>query len=286
MSKIPVLDYLRPASLREALELLDRQDKPVYLVAGGTDFIPRMRRPNTPARVAVDITALRGALSDISLQPDGLHIGAMATHTQISESPLVQQQASVLAQACRTVGSRQIRNRATIGGNIGNASPAGDSMPALLTLDAVLTLRSVRGERKLPLQQVVTGPSRTALEHGEMITELLIPAARLGNAGWYKKMSNRNALTISLVSAAIAKEPDGALHLAFGSVAPVPIRFAEAEAHYLSHRDPEALIAEIGTLVKPISDVRASAEYRRQMAMNLVREGLYELGVLPAGKEV
>ena len=209
MHRVPVLDYLHPACLSEALEQLASLEQPAYLVAGGTDFIPRMRRPNMPARVAVDIGELRGELNAIVLQPDGLHIGAMATHTEISESPLVQRHASVLAQACRTVGSRQIRNRATIGGNIGNASPAGDSMPALLALKAVLTLRSVSGVRHLPLQQVVTGPSRTALEPNELITDILIPAGRLDNAGWYKKMSNRNALTISLVSAAIALEPDG-----------------------------------------------------------------------------
>ena len=286
MSKIDVLGYHRPETLSQALTLLKTLDAPTYLVAGGTDFVPRMRRPNASARMVVDLGAIRQQLNQIELREDGLHIGSMVTHTQLCEHPLVQENASVLVQACHTVGSRQIRNRGTLGGNIGNASPAGDSMPALLALDAKVTIRSEDASRTVPLPEILVGPSKIALSKDEIITDFLIPEDRLGNRGWYKKMSNRNALTISLVSAAIAVESDGAVHLAFGSVAPVPIRFAEIERRYLQHQDPEELISDIGAAVTPISDVRASAEYRKEMAMNLVREGLYSMGILVCGAEV
>jgi len=285
MSKVNIVNYYRPLTLTAALDFLNEQQEPAFLAAGGTDIIPRMRRPNMIPRNVIDISALSHELGNIELQDDGLYIGSMATHTQICSSPLIKKYVPVLAQACQTIGSRQIRNRATIGGNIANASPAGDSMPALLTMDAVIYLQTKNSSRTAKLSEIIKGPSKTDIAYNELITGIRIPRCRLGDTGWYKKMSNRNAMTISLVSAAIAEEKSGMLHLAFGSVAPVPIQFPEIEQRYMENKDIGQLISDIGNAVHPISDVRASAQYRKEITMNLVREGLYSLGILSCRTE-
>lgn len=278
MNGIPSNGYERPANLAQALTFLAENGEARWLAAGATDIIPLSRREDARPRRVVDLTRLREELGEIWAEPGGMRIGAMTPLSTLAAHPLVAQQAEVLALAVATIGSRQIRNRATLAGNICNASPAGDSMPALLVLDAGVVLQSARGKRTLPLHAFLLGPGKTALESDEMMTEVFLPQDALGLPGWFRKMGNRNALTISLASCAMCIDRAGKVRMAFGSVAPVPVRLAEAEEAYGASRDAPSLRRQIIGAVRPITDIRASAGYRAEMAANLACEGLYELG--------
>jgi len=285
MSSIQTNDYFRPNNMDETLHVLAGLETPAFLVAGATDFIPRMKRPNAQAATVVDLFCLRKQLSQVDLDKQGLHIGSMITHTELQHHPLIKKHVPILAEAVSVIGSLQIRNRGTLGGNIGNASPAGDALPALLVLNASVVLISKKGERQISLAEFILGPSKTAIGTDELITEIFIPAESLGLKGWFKKIGNRSALIISLVSMAMCVEQDGKVRIAFGSVAPYPIRLFTVEEIFARNRDVDELIKAVKQSVKPISDVRASAEYRREMAGNLVYRGLSALGEIESGRE-
>ncbi len=205
------------------------------------------------------ITDLRGTLT----------IGALCTFTQIIESRAVRAHVPMLVAASREIGGPQIQNRGTVGGNIANASPAGDTLPVLAALDATLVLRSVRGERRLPFSEFFTGYRRTALHPSELIAAVEIP--RVAGRQWFRKVGTRAAQAISkIVMAGVDPGRGSAPRIAIGSVAPTVIRARKTEealAGGASLADAQrALVAEIS----PIDDVRSTAEYRRRVAANLL----------------
>jgi CO/xanthine dehydrogenase FAD-binding subunit len=258
-----------PRTLDEALEALQRMPD-AHLLAGGTDFVVEVnfghRRP--PAVVGLRrVAELQGWR-----QEDGeLVLGAGLTFTEI-ETQLAGE-LPALAAAARTVGSPQMRNAGTIGGNLGTASPAGDSLPVLAAMDARVVLASRDGERSLSLPEFVTGVKRTALRQGEIIREVRVPRVR--GPQQFLKVGTRNAMVISIACAALVVDLDGhTVRCGLGSVAPTPVRAAEAEAFIAGQIDwdgpraPAAAVARFGELVaaaaSPITDHRSTADYRRR----------------------
>jgi CO/xanthine dehydrogenase FAD-binding subunit len=267
-----------PRHLDEALDALDAEPD-AHVLAGGTDLMVEVnhghRRP--PAVVAVGrVPELRGW----SRGGDGsVTIGAATTYTDMLD-PAFARLVPALGQAARTVGSPQIRNAGTVGGNLGTASPAGDTLPVLAALDAEVALRSRDGERHLSIGELITGPKRTALRPGELITAVRLPASPAVQE--YLKVGTRNAMVIAVAALALVADRDtGAVRVALGSVGPVPIRAADAERWAADNVDWEGRRADtraFGNLVaaaaRPIDDHRSTAAYRRHAVEVLAARAL------------
>lgn len=257
------------------------------VLAGGTDLLVRLRsgRETAAALVSLDkIPELRG-ISETGGEGlgRGLRLGATTTHTELLAHPLVRARLPMLAQALSELGSPPIRNMGTLGGNTCTASPAGDTLPPLMALGAEVELASARphgaGTRRLPLAEFITGPGRTALAPGEVLAAVHVP---LPGAGWmqhFEKVGRRNALAVAVVSLAalLRTERGGTVaeaRLAWGSVGPTVWRCPEAEAVLVGRRLSLTALGEAAAVVrarvKPMDDVRASADYRRTVAGNLL----------------
>lgn len=282
-------DYYRPSSLNECLELLDRLRGQARILAGGTDLLVRLKHDMVKENSIIDITRLN-ELHGISNDMGYIHIAPLTTHREILDSDICNK-LPVLKMACSSVGSPQIRNRGTIGGNVINASPAGDTIPALFVHGAVMKLKSVNGERMVPAEEFYAGPGRTVMKDNEILVDISVPEVEDGDKGFFKKLGQRNALAISIVSVAVIlkiNEQNNIIEkasVAVGAAAPTVIRCTEAERLMtgMVMNDPDKIkeIADcIRDMVSPISDVRASAVYRAEMSANLFCEGMYELGVI------
>lgn len=273
-------DYARPARVAAALELLAR-GAPTIL-AGGTDFYPaRVARP--PASSVLDITALR-ELRGVRSRNDHWRIGAATSWSEIVAArlpPLF----DGLKRAAREVGGIQIQNAGTVAGNLCNASPAADGVPALLALDASVELRSARGARQLPLREFILGPRRTALQPQELVTAVLVPKPAHAAASHFLKLGARKYLVISIAMASAVIEHRGGTvrdaRIAVGACSPVALRLSALEATLRGRRFTPALADLVQEAhfapLRPIADVRASAEYRRQAARELVQRLLREM---------
>jgi CO/xanthine dehydrogenase FAD-binding subunit len=255
------VDVLTPRTLDEALALKAEHPDAVP-IQGGTDLMVALNfdhsRPETILNLA-DLAELRGW----SREDDGrLRLGAGLTCTEIEHGPL-REELPALAEAARTVGSPQIRNRATIGGNLGTASPAGDAIPPLLVADGEVELASVRGARRLPLGDFLVGPKRNALEPDELIAAVRVTG---GGPETFMKVGPRNAMVIAVCS--LALRANGELRAAYGSAGPVVglVRAPLAEAESFADRVAEA--------ASPIDDVRGTAMYRRHALRVLTRRAL------------
>jgi CO/xanthine dehydrogenase FAD-binding subunit len=269
--------------LDEALALRARG---AQIIAGGTDFYPaRVGRPlyDRDVSCVLDLTALAD-LRGIREDPDRYRIGALTSWTDIAEAPL-QAQFHCLQAAAREVGGRQIQNRGTIGGNLCNASPAADGVPALLALGAEVELLSCVGKRRLPLSGFILGPRQTALRADEIVGAILIPKPKGTAHSSFVKLGARKYLVISIVMAAgyldVIEGRIVEARIAVGSCSPVAQRLpaletflrGETVAFGLAHlAEPEHLAP-----LEPIDDVRASAEYRGEAALVVVRRLLAEL---------
>lgn len=280
------LEFKSPGSIQEACRLLDATgSRPI---AGGTDVIPQMRDGRFQAGTLVDISRIPD-LSYVKQINGEIAIGSTTTHTMIVDSPLIQARARFLAEVSGIVGGVQTQNRGTLGGNIANASPAGDTLPVLLALDATLDLVSQSGERPLALADFLRGPGRTAILSGEIIRQVRFAPLAQGAQSLFLRLGNRKGMLISVVSVALVLELDaaGRVHdcrIALGAVAPTPIRCQEAEAILLGRPVDASLIENASAAAeaasRPIDDVRASAAYRRHIVRVLVRRGLKQLAGL------
>lgn len=268
--------YARPASLSEALDLLRAQGDAAAVIAGGTDLVLE-HRPSL--RCLVDITGL--GLSYIRNGSQGIAIGATTTMEELARSPRVAALADgMLCAAAGMCGSWQVRNLATLGGNVANALPAADTPPALLALDA--RARWVgEAEREGPLDGFFLGPRKTVLRGGEVLTEMIIPPVPAGLRGAFIKFG-RTQKDIAIVNVAVAVVAEGGrcrmARIALDAVAPTPIRVPEAErlleARGLDDAALDAAAAIVSRAVRPISDHRAGADYRRRLSGVLVRRAL------------
>ena len=272
--------YARPSRLSEALRILARAPRPV--LAGGTDFYPSRVAQALPSEV-LDITALR-ELRGIATKRTHWRIGAATTWSEIIEAklpPLF----DGLKLAAREVGGVQIQNTGSVAGNLCNASPAADGVPALLALDATVELGSTKGVRQLPLNEFILGPRRTALRPGELVTAVLVPKPDTAAASHFLKLGARKYLVISIVMAsAVIEHRSGKVvnaRVAVGSCSPVALRLPALEAQLKGKRFDASLADWVNpaqlAVLEPIADVRASADYRRQAALELVRRLLREM---------
>ena len=282
--------YTAPTSLEEALSLKEQFGSAARVMAGGTDLLVELSRsqPGTKEedrRGLLDLTRVPG-LADIIVDGNQIHLGPLVTHNQCVVHPTLVVSAFPLVRACWEVGAPQIRNRATVAGNIITASPANDTIPPLLALDARVTLRSrARGERTIPLSQFMTGFRRVDLAADELLTRISIPLLDDTYQGAFIKLGLRRAQAISVVNVAvvIAREADRIVdaRISVGSVAPVVGRASQAESYLLGRNLDDSTIVEAGRLAlnsaTPIDDIRASAEYRRAMVQTLVARALRQI---------
>ena len=259
------LDLRRATSLDEALTIL--RDEPRTPVAGATDVYVALNFGTLAPRRFLDIWGL-DELRAISLRGDALVIGALATYTALIRSPLVNERLPMLVEASRLVGGVQIQNRGTVGGNLANASPAGDSLPVLAAAEATVIVRSLGGERRVPVDAFFTGYRATVLGPDELIVAVEVPAVR--GAQWFRKVGTRAAQAISKVVMAAVRAPEGEPRIALGSVAPTVVRATRTEAALAGGATLEQAQQILAQEIAPIDDIRSTAEYRRRVAVNLL----------------
>lgn len=282
-------DYYRPHAFDEAFQLLSRTGQRIVPVAGATDLIPQIRDGLLQPDAVVDVKGLPG-LRDLKMETQGpccdpaggecLYIGAAVTMNEIARSELVQSHWDLLARAAASIGHEQVRNRATLGGNICTTSPAADTAPALYTLEASVQIKGPDGDRCLPIDQFFTGPRRNALRPGELVVGVLIPKPPSGTVGHHEKLSRRKAGDLAIVSVAVMAVPhDGGYswRLAMGAVSPTPLRSSESEAILSAGYDDEAIdraAAAAYGCTSPIEDIRSGIAYRQAMIVNLTRRAV------------
>jgi carbon-monoxide dehydrogenase medium subunit len=274
-------NYLAPTTLEDALETLGQQSDGAHILAGGTDLVPRMRSRVVEPTLLIDLRLLN--LDGIEMTTDGIRIGASATHTDILESDLLAKQCPALCEAAADIAGPPIRNRGTVGGNLVNASPAADLVPPLLVYDAMVVLEKTKSKREFPLVDFFTGPGETVLSQDEILTEIQIPAVPPRTAAKFIKLGKRKAMAVAVVSVSAGLTLDEAgnisqARIALGSVAPTPIRAQKAEATLQEQPPSIELFMEAGQIAKtessPISDIRASGDYRKKMVAVLTRRAL------------
>ena len=266
--------YYQPETLDEALRLLDVHRARARIVAGATDLMLELERGvRQGIEVLIDITRIAG-LGEIRLEQDGIiQLGALVTHNDCADSPLIRGRAYPLARAAWEVGAPQIRNRGTVAGNLITASPANDTITPLMALGAMLTLRSARGRRLVALENFYTGVRKTVMEPDEMLTEISFPALTEAQRGTFVKLALRRAQAISVINVAVVlglKEGRvSAAAIALGAVAPTIIRAFAAEKHLvgkiLDDRAIDGASTRARDAARPIDDLRGSAAYRREM---------------------
>lgn len=254
------------------------------IIAGGTDLMVLMNAHLLDAAEFLDIWRL-DELRGISDEGDALRVGALTTYTQLIRSDLIQRHAPALVAASRTIGAIQIQNRGTIGGNIVNASPAGDSLPVLAAYDAEVEIGSARGARRVPFNEFYSGYRRTILQAGELVLAVRIPKLKEGERDFFWKVGTRRAQAISkTVLSAKAQCADGrieSISIAVGSVAPTVIRAAETERFLTGAALTAAIIEKarrtIAQEIAPITDLRSTERYRRTVTGNVLGKFLRQL---------
>jgi len=255
-------------------------------IAGGTDLMVLYAAGKLPARNLVsiwDLPELRG----IEVAPEVLRIGAACTYSDLQKQEIVKGEFAMLAQAASWTGGVANQNRGTLGGNIANASPAADSLPALLAYDATLEIYSVRGVRQIPYSEFHLGYKKHALAPDELIRTICLPRKAKGTVSYCRKVGARNAQAISKVCiAGLARVANGVIEevrIGMGSVAPVPQRLKKTEQELLGKRVGRELIEmakrTVREQIQPIDDIRSTSEYRSTVAVNLVAEFVQKLCV-------
>lgn len=282
--EIPEFDYIRPVSLLEASRFLAEHPGEARPLLGGTDIFVRMRDGIWKDKYLVDVKRLddTGKLSFDSQQ--GLVIGAGVNMNRVIAMPEVQAHYPLLAEACRSVASYQLRNRATIVGNLCNASPAGDTIGACLVLGGVLNVFGVNGPRLVDLTGFFRGPGATALQPGDIVTAIQFPVPPQPAAGVYLKLGRNTWSDLSIVGVTAYGHPQAGLNsgyrfqVALASVAPVPLLVPAVEAYLAANKPAKDAFQQAARLAQeactPIDDVRSSARYRKAMVRTLTRQAL------------
>ena len=258
------LRLLEPRSLREALAML-RDDALLVPLAGCTDVYVNLNFGTSKDTQFLNLWPL-DELRRIELRGAVLSIGALATYTQMIRSPLVRKRLPILAAASREIGGLQIQNRGTLGGNVANASPAGDTLPVLAAAEAVLVLKSAGETRRVPFNSFYTGYRKTVKRPDELIAAVEIPP--VAGRQWFRKVGTRAAQAISKVVMAAVRSPRP--RIALGSVAPTVIRLPETETLLAAGGSIEDARQTLAREIRPIDDLRSTAEYRRRVSANLL----------------
>ena len=274
---IPNYQLTTPASLADALALLENEPGVWKPFAGGTDLMVLLEAGRLVHRNYINIWGLH-ELRGIEATDTHITLGALTTYTDVQANPILRGEFPMLCQAASETGGLAIQNRGTLGGNIVNASPAADSPPALLVYDAEIEFLSTRGSRWLPYQGFHTGYKEMQIEHDELLARIRMPRNTADLAHYYRKVGTRKAQAISKVCfAAVGKTDDGQIadtRIAVGSVAPIVLRCVQTENTLRGHKlDDETIRTACETLVReisPIDDIRSTAKYRLQIAKNLL----------------
>ncbi len=272
---LPKFEFLSPKSIKEAISLLAEYGPKAKVIAGGTDLISEMRWGEWRPQYVLGLSQISG-LDEIQFdKTSGLKIGAACTIGEIERSSMIGEHYPILAQAASVLGSMEIRNRATVGGNLCTAAPSADMPPSLLVLGAKAVIATKKGEKVLPLEDFFTGPKKTVLNHDEILVRLELPPVEPNSAGEYIKFGRRNAMEIAMIGvAALITLENGnstckAARLAFATAAPTPIRSKEAEKVLTGKklvREIIELAAETASKeASPRTSWRTTEEYRRDL---------------------
>jgi CO/xanthine dehydrogenase FAD-binding subunit len=292
MKRTEPLEIFQPKTLKEASTLVKQQGSGGRFLAGGTDLVIAVKEKGFKPKYVVDLKRIPG-LTGIREEKDGaVTIGALTTMREVEISPVVLKKYPFLARSAAEVGSVQIRNRATIGGNMANATPSADVAPALIALEATAKIAGLDGERTIPLEELFRGPGQTNLAPEEILTAIVIPPVSSGLRGDYIKFSPREMMDLAYVGIAVAYDfatqtkTCSGVRIVLGAVAPTPIRAKRAESALEGQSLSEALAEKAGNIAaeeaKPISDVRSSADYRRAMVAAMTKRALLNAAVGPA----
>lgn len=286
-------EYLEAGTVKEAVSLLERYGGEAQAIAGGTDLVVQMRYRERAPKYLVNLKTISG-LDYITEDGDGLRLGALATIRSIETSPLVKARYGILAQAAHLLGSVQVRNLATIGGNLCHAAPSAETAAPLLALGARARTAGAGGERVIPLEDFFNCPGETCLKTGEILIELQIPSPPPRSAGVYLKHSIRKAMDIAFVGTGVVVELAGSdevcvdIRIALGAVAPTPMRARRAEDHLRGRKLEEGVLREAGEIASqecsPISDIRCSAEHRTEIVKVFVRRAAQQAAETARGR--
>ena len=284
LRRLPEIEVLVPKTLSEALSFLKKYSGAAKAIAGGTDLIPKMKRRELAPKYLIDLKGVAD-LNFINYDAEnGLRIGSLTTLNEIRDSSAVKEHCPILVETVSQMASVQVRNMATMAGNLCNAVPSADTAPPLIALRARLKLLGPEGERTVLVEDFFKGPGETALELLELLTEIQIPPARPGEAGTYLKHTLRAEMDLALVGVAAylarnsKKDICEKIRIAMGAVAPIPVRAKKAEETLRGKPLSDTLIETAGSLASeessPIDDIRSSAEYRRGMVRVLTKKAI------------
>ena len=281
----------QPTSLQEASRLIKENGPGGRFLAGGTDLVIAMKEKGLVPKYIVDLKRVPGLAGIRETNAGSTTIGALTTMYAIETSPVITKKYPFLAQSAAEVGSIQIRNRATIGGNMANATPSADVAPALIALNATAKIAVASGEKTVLLEEFFRGPGQTIMDTDEILTEITIPKTGPQLVGEYIKFSPRDMMDLAYVGIAVAynlgsdKKCNG-VRIVLGAVAPTPIRAKNSEALLEGKVLTEELAAKVGDEAaresKPISDVRSSADYRRAMVGIMTKRAILNAAAGPA----
>jgi carbon-monoxide dehydrogenase medium subunit len=278
--------YILAANLDEALTLMEEfGGKNALIMAGGTDLLVRLKDGEIKPDCIIDLKGISG-LAYIECEDNrGLKIGALSSIADVEKSPMLSSEYTALAEAASSIGSVQIRNKGTIGGNLCNASPSADMAPPLIVMGAKVRIVGKTGERISNLEDFFLGPGRTVLRNGEILTEIEVPKPPPLSGAAYIKLSRRDGMDLAIAGVACllvinSESRCERARITMGAVAPIPLRAKEAEALMIGEKIGGELIEEVAKRAaeegKPISDVRATANYRREIIEVLVDRAIRE----------
>lgn len=282
---LPSFEYYKPDTLQEAVELLKKHGNDAVLIAGGTDVLVQLRNKKIKPKYLVSIAKI-GELNSIKEEKDRVVVGAGVTHRMVEKSALINRCFPILVDGSSQVGSVQIRNVATVVGNICNSMPSADTAPPLLALNASVKIFGADGEKEVKLDKFFTGPGKNILKTGEVVTEIIIPKDVENSGGAYLKFGRRKAMDLSLLGVAVFMNCDmtqkkcNYCRIALGTAAPVPMRTYEAEKFLKGKNLTEEVFTEAGKIAaqeaRPRSSWRADAGYRRELIQTLLKRTAFK----------
>ncbi len=284
--------YFAPQKIEEALEILSQYRKEIKIIAGGTDLLVQYYDRLYEVNGWLDLRKIK-ELKEIKIYENKIEIGAMVTHTQLEKSEDIKKYFPILSQAAADIGSPQIRNRGTIGGNIVNASPAGDLLPPLIAYKAKFKLLSSKDESIIPAEEFFMGPKETILKPEQLLAQIVLPLPNKRTYGSWIKIGKRKAVIIATITIALVIEMDEDnkiikdVRTCLGSVAPTPIEIKEIRVEMIGKKFNQLNFNQLGQLVEdkisPIDDIRGTREYRRDVAKEIMINALEEIDLIRKG---